>query len=219
MKKVLFSTLTFWFMYSGIAQTISDKYQTLVQLCKEVRLLERASLPNGVPDYRIQTIAKTRKSLQDYKDFYSKIDTGTYTIQERLVAQKIKKSSTFAQFWRKCANIKLIWDNPIDERVLQGIENQNYAWLSALLKWKSITTTEFQDLTTCLAAEYKNVKADIAKEEDARETVAAICAIPAQPGVLHHVLGLAARAEHAVGNGLQPRAQVVEGAGGIVHAR
>lgn len=107
-------------------------------------------------------------------DFYSKIDTGTYNIQERLVAQKIKKSSTFAQFWRKCRNIKLIGDNPIDERVLQGIENQNYAWLSALLKWKSITTTEFQDLTTCLAAEYKNVKADIAKEEDARETVAAI---------------------------------------------
>lgn len=60
-------------------------------------------------------------------DFYSKIDTGTYKIQQKLVAQKLKKSSTFASFGRKCKNAKLLGDTPIDERVLQGIENQNYA--------------------------------------------------------------------------------------------
>jgi hypothetical protein len=33
---------------------------------------------------------------------------------------------------------------------------------------------QYKELTTCLAQEYKNVKNDIAKEQDARETVASI---------------------------------------------
>lgn len=107
-------------------------------------------------------------------DFYSKIDTWTYKIQQKLVAQKLKKSSTFATFWRKCRYIRLLGDAPIDERVLQGIENQNYSWINAILKGKVVPLDQYKELTTCLAQEYKNVKNDIAKEQDARETVASI---------------------------------------------
>lgn len=58
--------------------------------------------------------------------------------------------------------------------MLEGILNQNYGRLNALLKGKSVTTEQFQELTTCLAEEYKNVKKDVAKEQNARETVASI---------------------------------------------
>jgi hypothetical protein len=47
---------------------------------------------------------------------------------------------------------------------------------------------------------------------------AAVGLVPAQPGVLHDLLGLGRGAEHPVGDALQSRAQAVEGAGGIVHA-
>jgi hypothetical protein len=107
-------------------------------------------------------------------DFYSKIDTGTYKIQQRLVAIKVQKSGNFYNFWRKCSNIKLIGDAPMDEKVLQDIENQQYGSINVLLKNKSVSTDQFHELVTCLAAEYKNLKKDVAKEQGARETVASI---------------------------------------------
>ena len=33
-------------------QTKTDSYQTLLQLFKDLRILERSNLPDGVPDYR-----------------------------------------------------------------------------------------------------------------------------------------------------------------------
>lgn len=42
-------------------------YSSLLQLCKELRLLERTSLPSGVPDYRSQTILKIQQTLGQYK--------------------------------------------------------------------------------------------------------------------------------------------------------
>ena len=42
--------------------------------------------------------------------------------------------------------------------------------------------------------------------------------VPAQPGVLHHLLGLGGRTQHAVGNALQTRAKAAEGVvGGRAH--
>ena len=37
-------------------QTKTDSYQTLLQLCKDLRILERTNLPNGIPNYRSGTI-------------------------------------------------------------------------------------------------------------------------------------------------------------------
>ena len=39
-------------------------------------------------------------------------------------------------------------------------------------------------------------------------------AVPAQPGILHHVLGIGADAQHAVGDGKQAGPQGLEGGGG-----
>ena len=77
-KLVTFSTLILLLFISNTQlnaqQTKTDSYQTLLQLCKELRLLERTSLPNGVPDYRSQTIIKTQQTLQQYKGRLQKID-------------------------------------------------------------------------------------------------------------------------------------------------
>lgn len=107
-------------------------------------------------------------------DFYSKIDTWTYKIQQKLVTNKVQKSGNFFSFWRKCNSINLIGDAPMDEKVLQDIENQSYGSINVLLKGKAINSDQFHELVTCLAAEYKNLKTDVAKEQGARETVASL---------------------------------------------
>ncbi len=62
----------------------------------------------------------------------------------------------------------------MDEKVLQDIENQSYGSINVLLKGKAINSDQFHELVTCLAAEYKNLKTDVAKEQGARETVASL---------------------------------------------
>jgi hypothetical protein len=65
-------------------QTKADSYQTLLQLCKALRLLERTSLPNGVPDYRRQTILQTQQTLQQYKNRLQKIDTAGWAVEQKV---------------------------------------------------------------------------------------------------------------------------------------
>lgn len=87
-KLVTFSTLILLLFISNTQlnaqQTKTDSYQTLLQLCKELRLLERTSLPNGVPDYRSQTIIKTQQTLQQYKGRLQKIDTTGWPINQQI---------------------------------------------------------------------------------------------------------------------------------------
>lgn len=87
-KLVTFSTLILLLFVSNTQlnaqQTKTDSYQTLLQLCKELRLLERTSLPNGVPDYRSQTIIKTQQTLQQYKGRLQKIDTTGWPINQQI---------------------------------------------------------------------------------------------------------------------------------------
>lgn len=87
-KLVTFSTLILLLFISNTQlnaqQTKTDSYQTLLQLCKELRLLERTSLPNGVPDYRSQTIIKTQQTLQQYKGRLQKIDTTDWPINQQI---------------------------------------------------------------------------------------------------------------------------------------
>jgi hypothetical protein len=46
--------------------------------------LERTSLPNGVPDYRQQTIIKTQQTLQQYKTRLSKFDTTGWALEQKV---------------------------------------------------------------------------------------------------------------------------------------
>jgi hypothetical protein len=64
--------------------TKTNSYQALQQLCKELRLLERTNLPNGVPDYRSATIIKTQQTLLQYKNRLQKIDTAGWMLEQKV---------------------------------------------------------------------------------------------------------------------------------------
>lgn len=67
-----------------VAQNTTGTYPSLLQLCKELRLLERTSLPNGVPDYRKQTILKIQQTLVQYKTRHAKMDTTGWSTEQRV---------------------------------------------------------------------------------------------------------------------------------------
>ena len=80
---MLFIAFLFTYSYAP-AQTTTGAYSSLVQLCKELRILERAGLPNGVPDYRQQTIVKTQQTLQQYNNRLSKLDTAGWSVEQKV---------------------------------------------------------------------------------------------------------------------------------------
>ncbi len=65
-------------------QTKTDSYQTLLQLCTDLRLLEGTNLPDGVPDYRKATIIKTQQTLLQYKTRLQKIDTAGWVLEQKV---------------------------------------------------------------------------------------------------------------------------------------
>jgi hypothetical protein len=69
---------------SSAQKTQTDSYQALLQICNELRLLERINLPNGVPDYRSQTIIKTQQTLLQYKNRLQKIDTAGWMLEQKV---------------------------------------------------------------------------------------------------------------------------------------
>lgn len=64
--------------------TQANTYPSLLQLFSDLRLLERTSLPNGVPDYRSQTIRKIQQTLLQYKARHARIDTTGWTTTQRV---------------------------------------------------------------------------------------------------------------------------------------
>lgn len=53
----------------------NEPYEGLVNIQQELRLLERTSLPNGVPDYRVKTIGTIQQQLAKLQARHKKIDT------------------------------------------------------------------------------------------------------------------------------------------------
>ena len=84
MKKIWIAAFICLFSCKCIAQTKTDTYQTLLQLYKELRVLERPGLPDGVPDYHSQTIIKTQQILQRYSNRLAKIDTTGWALDEKV---------------------------------------------------------------------------------------------------------------------------------------
>jgi len=62
----------------------TNTYQSVLKLFNELRLLERTSLPNGVPDYRSATIIKTQHTLLQYKNRLQKIDTVGWAVEQKV---------------------------------------------------------------------------------------------------------------------------------------
>lgn len=63
---------------------VNGSYASLLQLSEKLHLLERTVLPNGVPDYRKETIKKNQQTLLQYKAQHTKIDTTGWPIEQQV---------------------------------------------------------------------------------------------------------------------------------------
>lgn len=84
MKRFASVLLSLLLLLNTVAQTTTNSYSSLLQLCKELRLLERTSLPNGVPNYRKETILKIQQTLLQYKTRHAKMDTTGWSTEQRV---------------------------------------------------------------------------------------------------------------------------------------
>ncbi len=84
MKKAITTSFLCVLVVSCFAQSQTNNYPSLLQLCHELRLLERTSLPDGVPDYRPQTIKKIQQTLRKYRARHAAIDTTGWTREQRV---------------------------------------------------------------------------------------------------------------------------------------
>ncbi len=84
MKKILTAVFAILFFLNAFAQTNSANYSSLLQLGKELHMLERTCLPTGVPDYRSQTIVKIQQTLLQHKIRHAKMDTTGWSTEQRV---------------------------------------------------------------------------------------------------------------------------------------
>jgi hypothetical protein len=84
MKQIASVLFSFLLLFNVVAQTKTNTYPSLLQLCKELRSLERTSLPSGVPDYRKETIVKIQQTLAQYKTRHAKMDTTGWSTEQRV---------------------------------------------------------------------------------------------------------------------------------------
>jgi hypothetical protein len=84
-KPAFFITCTIIFIcHTTWAQMANGSYASLLQLSKKLHMLERTVLPNGVPDYREETIKKNQQTLLQYKAQHTKMDTTGWYIEQQV---------------------------------------------------------------------------------------------------------------------------------------
>jgi hypothetical protein len=82
---ILTSLMVFGFAQVLDAQSdTATTYENLLQLGKELRSLERLSLPNGVPDYRPATLAQVQTTLAQYRRRHTQMDTTAWSISQKV---------------------------------------------------------------------------------------------------------------------------------------
>lgn len=84
MRKFIYCFCICFISVFCVAQNKTNGYEFLQQLLKQVRQLERTSLPNGVPDYRSQTIVKTQATLTAYRARRTQIDTTGWSLDQKI---------------------------------------------------------------------------------------------------------------------------------------
>lgn len=65
-------------------ETGRGTYNDLITLFQELRKLEQPTLPNGVPDYTVETTAKIHLRLKDYQSQLAAIDTGGWPLEQKV---------------------------------------------------------------------------------------------------------------------------------------
>ncbi len=153
MKKIitlLFATL---FVFNCFAQTKTNSYPALLQLCNELRILERASFPNAVSDYRSQTIVKNQQTLLQYKARRAKMDTTGWSTEQKvdyvlLLAEMnaLDYNNRILKPWvRDPAFYAIVWNEQSDTP-----EHEGPTSFAAVELWKYIfpLTTEAENKLT-----------------------------------------------------------------------
>lgn len=87
---ILLLTCIVTFLFANEKTPMPSSYNDLLVLCKDLRILERPSLPNGVPDYTGKTIAKTQLSLETYRKRLQALDTSSWTIEQKVDLEIIR---------------------------------------------------------------------------------------------------------------------------------
>lgn len=120
-------------------QTPLTTYSALLTLGKALRQLERTALPNGVPDYRKQTINQIYQKLLQYKNQHAKIDTSGWSIENRVDYVLIKAEMNALEYncrilkpWqRDPAFYAIVWNEQSDTPDHEGPTS-----FSAIELWK-----------------------------------------------------------------------------------
>ena len=68
----------------------TSSYNGLLTLCKDLRILERPSLPNGVPDYTGKTAAKIQLTLKSYRNRLKAMKTSDWTLEQKVDLEIIR---------------------------------------------------------------------------------------------------------------------------------
>lgn len=154
MKKIIAILFFILFLFNCVAQTKTNTYPSLLQLCKELRLLERTSLPNGVTDYRKETIVKMQQTLLMYKARHAKMDTTGWSTEQRvdyvlLLAEMnaLDYNCRILQPWvRDPAFYAIVWNEQSDTPDHEGptsfaaVELWNYTFPLSVTDENKLTT-------------------------------------------------------------------------------
>lgn len=104
-------------------------------------------------------------------DFYSVIDAGNYSIQEKLLTRQLADTPTFESFAKNCIGKSFLMGIPMDEKILRELENMDYSGFSRLLAERKISTDEYTALTRCLADNYTNLRSEVIQENEKRQKI------------------------------------------------
>ena len=139
MKLIIAVILSLLLGLNSFGQTPHNSYSQLLALGKELRQLERTTLPNGVPDYRIQTINNIYQKLLLYKNKHAKIDTSGWSLENRVDYVLVKAEMNALEFncrilkpWqRDPAFYAIVWNEQSDTPDHEGPTS-----FSAIELWK-----------------------------------------------------------------------------------
>jgi len=139
MKLIISVLFSSFIVLNSFGQKSTNTYSDLLALSKEVRELERTTLPNGVPDYRIQTMNKIYQQLLLYKNKHAKIDTSGWALENRVDYVLLKAEMNALEYncrilkpWqRDPAFYAIIWNEQSDTPDHEGPTS-----FSAIELWK-----------------------------------------------------------------------------------
>lgn len=75
---------------AGISEATKDSYKNLVNLFRDLRVLERPSTPEGIPDYSEATLGKVREQLKQCQNRLAVIDTSGWSVEQRVDCELVR---------------------------------------------------------------------------------------------------------------------------------